>query len=113
RGRGASASLRAAWARGERTPLFTDEYRTPLHAADAARILVGLVVDPAGPSLAQLAGPERVSRWEFGRRLAGTHGVPLELLLPTECQDPLRPRDCSLVPTIAPTRSLAAMFADC
>jgi dTDP-4-dehydrorhamnose reductase len=111
-GRGASASLRQAWSRGERTALFTNEYRTPLHAADAARTLVELAVDPGGPALVHLAGPDRVSRWELGQAFADVHHVHRELLQPAECQDPLRPRDVALVPTLPPRRSLAAMLAD-
>ncbi len=111
-GRGATASLRASLQRRAPASLFTNEYRTPLHAADAARALVELVVDPAGPALVHLPGPERVSRWELARRFASAHGLDAALLLPTECQDPLRPRDVSLVSTWQANRSLAAMLAD-
>lgn len=112
RGRGASASLRAELAAGRPAGLFVDEYRTPLHAADAARALVAMVVDPAGPRLVHLAGPERLSRWEFGRRLCARHGLPLELLQPIECHDPLRPRDASLRSDVPPARSFDEMLAD-
>lgn len=112
RARGATASLRRTWQSNDRAVLFTNEYRTPLHAGDAARALVGLAVDPSGPVLVHLAGPERVSRWELGRRFAQVLGVASSQLLPAECQDPLRPRDVALIPTIAATRSLEAMLVD-
>jgi dTDP-4-dehydrorhamnose reductase len=111
-GRGASASLRAALLAGRRASLFTNEYRTPLHAADAAAALVELVVDPAGPGLLHVAGPERVSRWELGRRFCARHGLPLYRLDATECLDPLRPRDVSLRTDVAARRDLDAMVAD-
>lgn len=111
-GRGASASLRATLQQGRIASLFPNEYRTPLHAADAAAALVELVVDPAGPGLLHVAGPERVSRWEFGRRLAARHGLRLHLLQPVECLDPLRPRDVSLRSDVLVARSLDAMLAD-
>jgi dTDP-4-dehydrorhamnose reductase len=82
---------------GEQPPrLFTNEYRTPLHAEDAAKALVDAVVEPDGPTVFHLPGPERVSRWELGRRLCALHGLPTEALEPAECVDPLRPRDVSL-----------------
>ncbi len=111
-GRGASASLRATLRQGRVASLYTNEYRTPLHAADAAAALVELVVDPAGPGLLHLAGPERLSRWELGRRFAQRHGLPLDLLQPVECLDPLRPRDVSLRGDLVVARSLDAMLGD-
>ncbi len=110
--RGATASLRAELAAGRVVPLFTNEYRTPLHAADAARALVEHLVVPDGPPLLHFAGPERVSRWELGVRFATAHGLPLAALQPSECQDPLRPRDVSLLGSLPPPRDLAAMLAD-
>lgn len=113
RGRGASASLRSALTGAAPVSLYPNEYRTPLHAADAAAALVALVVDPEGPTLLHLPGPERVSRWEFGRRLCARHGLPLERLRAVECTDPLRPRDVSLTGAWTAPRSLDAMLADC
>jgi dTDP-4-dehydrorhamnose reductase len=112
RGRGATASLRQQWASGARPGLFTNEYRTPLHAADAARSLTALVVDPDGPALSHLAGPERLSRWELGCRFAAQLGIAPDRVQPIECEDPLRPRDVALVPSVPAVRSLAAMLAD-
>ena len=110
RGRGASASLRAAIVVGERCPMFTNEYRTPLHAADAASALADLVVDPTGPQLLHLPGPERCSRWEFARRLCAQQQLDASLLVPVECQDPVRPRDVSLIGGWRAGRSLDEML---
>jgi dTDP-4-dehydrorhamnose reductase len=110
--RGASASLRAELAAGRPVALFTNEYRTPLHVADAARALVALAVDPDGARLVHLPGPERVSRWELGSRLCRAHGLREDLLRPAECLDPLRPRDVALAGEWRAPRDLAAMLAD-
>ncbi len=111
-GRGASASVRHALR--ERRPLwlFTNEYRTPLHVADAAAGLAELIPLRHGPPIVHLAGPERCSRWEFGRRLCALHRLDASLLQPMECQDSLRPRDVSLRGTWRASRSLEAMLAD-
>ena len=61
--------------------LFTDEFRTPLHAADAARGLVDLLLCGVR-GISHLAGHERVSRWELGQRFCTLHGLP---------SDPFRP----------------------
>ena len=112
KGRGATASLQLALAARETPPLFTNEYRTPLHVADAAQALAAAVVDADGPSLAHLPGPERISRWELARRFCLMHGLDVSLLRPVECQDPVRPRDVSLAGTWQAGRSLEAMLAD-
>jgi dTDP-4-dehydrorhamnose reductase len=111
RGRGATASLRKALLARQRPPLFTNEYRTPLHAADAANGLVELVVEPDGPGLVHLAGPERVSRWELGVRFARRHRLDVGLLQAVECLEPLRPRDVALTSDV-PFRPLDEMLAE-
>ncbi|HZN41629.1 MAG TPA: sugar nucleotide-binding protein, partial [Planctomycetota bacterium] len=112
KGRGATASLQQALAARETPPLFTNEYRTPLHVADAAQALAAAVVDADGACIAHLPGPERISRWELARRFCLMHGLDLSLLRPVECQDGSRPRDVSLAGTWQAGRSLEAMLAD-
>lgn len=112
-GRGATASLRDTMAAGERCSLFTNEYRTPLHAKDAAQALVEFVANPDGPNVFHLPGPERVSRWQLAQRLVAAQGLSVEALESTECQDPLRPRDVSLLGAWCAMRSLDEMLADC
>lgn len=113
RGRGATASLRQAVAAGQRVGLFTNEYRTPLHAADAAAALAELALAPDGPNVLHLPGPERVSRWELGRRLGERRGLAAAAFDAVECHDPLRPRDVSLAGGWRASRSLDDMLADC
>jgi dTDP-4-dehydrorhamnose reductase len=75
-GRG-TASESVAWALREGRPvrLFRDEHRTPVDAesvADAAaRLLAG-----TARGLFHLGGPERLSRYELGLRLARALGLP-------------------------------------
>jgi dTDP-4-dehydrorhamnose reductase len=77
RGRGASDSLLAAIARGERPTLFSDEWRTPLDVADAARALVELAgADASG--LLHVAGPDRLSRHELGLVVLQSRGMSAE-----------------------------------
>ena len=113
RGRGATASLRAAAAAAaQRMGLFTNEYRTPLHAADAAAALVESVLEPDGPNLFHLPGPERVSRWELGQRLCRAQQLEAVPFDAVECHDPLRPRDVSLAGGWRASRGLDDMLAD-
>jgi dTDP-4-dehydrorhamnose reductase len=112
RHRGATGMVRAAVAEARPLLLYTNEYRTPLHVADAARGLADLLVLEAGPTVVHLPGPERISRWAFGRRFCAAHGLPADLLQPAECQDAARPRDVSLTGEWHPGRSLDAMLAD-
>lgn len=112
RGRGATAALRAAQRRHEASRVYTNEYRTPLHAGDAAEALAELVVDPAAPRIVHVFGPERCSRWELARRLVAMHGLDPSLLVPVECDDALRPRDVALTGVYPPRRGLDAMLGD-
>ncbi|MDF1798104.1 MAG: sugar nucleotide-binding protein [Planctomycetota bacterium] len=72
RGLGAGDALVRALEAGDDPMLFTDEHRTPIDAAEAARLLVELAGSPAAASpsgLLHLGGPERLSRAELGQRL--------------------------------------------
>jgi dTDP-4-dehydrorhamnose reductase len=103
--RGATDMVRAAIAEGRELVLFVDEFRTPLHVADAAAALLALALDPRRAGIAHLAGPERVSRFELGRRFAAVHGLAVSIVGRSNA-DPLRPRDVALVPDWPPPPSL-------
>jgi dTDP-4-dehydrorhamnose reductase len=60
--------LRGALAAGRTLRLFTDEFRCPIPAAVTARALWELL-EQGVTGLHHLAGAERLSRWEIGRRL--------------------------------------------
>ena len=102
--RGATDMLRGAG--DQRLTLFTNEHRTPLHAADAARGLVDLLADRDRTGIVHLAGPERVSRFEFAQRFCALSGLSSESFSAGECEDPQRPRDVSLTTDWDPGRSL-------
>jgi dTDP-4-dehydrorhamnose reductase len=59
---------------GRTLTLFSDEWRTPLSLATAARALRALV-DSDIVGILHLGGPERMSRLEMGQRLAAYLGV--------------------------------------
>jgi dTDP-4-dehydrorhamnose reductase len=54
---------------GPRMGLFTDEWRTPVDYATAARAVVDLAALRA-TGIWHVGGPERMSRWELGSQLA-------------------------------------------
>jgi len=104
RGHGAraTASESVAWAlaAGRRVRLFTDQYRSPVDAASLTGPLERLLAG-AGSGLYHLGGPERLSRFELGRRVALALGLPHEGLEPVryEVAPPAgaqRPADVSL-----------------
>jgi dTDP-4-dehydrorhamnose reductase len=90
---------RTALRTGKPVTLFIDEWRTPLSLITAARALVSLA-DSDYSGLVHLGGPERLSRWEMGRRLAAYLRADPSSLVATERDrqsgaEP-RPRDTSL-----------------
>ena len=80
-------------------PGFTDIFFCPILANHAA----GTLLDLAGrdlPGLYHLVGSERVSKYEFARRVARRFGFDLEKIAPAQAADAKmkapRPRDVSL-----------------
>jgi dTDP-4-dehydrorhamnose reductase len=76
-----SESIAQALRAGRPQKLFTDEFRTPIDpesvAAALARLLAG---SEAG--VFHLGGPERISRYELGVRVAQAFGLPTRGLVP-------------------------------
>jgi dTDP-4-dehydrorhamnose reductase len=76
-----SESIAQALRAGRPQKLFTDEFRTPIDpesvAAALARLLAG---SQAG--VFHLGGPERISRYELGMRVAQAFGLPTRGLVP-------------------------------
>jgi dTDP-4-dehydrorhamnose reductase len=67
--RGLDEQLCRAWARGDTTPLFVDEFRAPIPASVTARAIWELLQrNVAG--IFHLAGSERISRFDIGQVLA-------------------------------------------
>lgn len=68
-GRTFNEELRRAWAEGRIMRLFSDEFRTPIHARVTARAVWELAAHN-GPGLYHVAGSQRLSRLEMGRLVA-------------------------------------------
>jgi dTDP-4-dehydrorhamnose reductase len=96
-----TASEATAWAllAGRRLRLFTDQFRTSVDPESVASAMAALLTTTASGRF-HLGGPERVSRYELGRRTARVLGLPDDLVLPAAQADvPLaapRPADASL-----------------
>lgn len=71
---GAPGCFLSAWAEhlrgGQELVLFTDEWRTPLSARDAARGLLACLERGSPGETYHISGSDRVNRYELGRRFA-------------------------------------------
>ena len=98
--RGATDMVRAAVRSGQPARLFVDEFRTPLHAVHAARVLVALLLDEACVGVAHVPGPERIDRFALGQRFVRCVGLPAGCVVPASRRGfagaRLRPADVSL-----------------
>ncbi len=83
---------------GKQLSLFTDEFRTPVSAIDAAKGL--LLMSEKVHGVIHLGGHERISRYDFGRKLVFLMGMSEEVIYACK-QDDIkmaapRPKDVSL-----------------
>lgn len=82
---------------GRSLDLFIDEFRSPAYGEDAAQGL--LLAVASGVDLLHLGGPERISRYDFGLRMAAVFGLDAGLIRPSRQADvPMpaaRPADVS------------------
>ncbi|MBU6229944.1 MAG: NAD(P)-dependent oxidoreductase [Cyanobacteria bacterium REEB459] len=69
-------------AAGQPLSVFVDEFRSPAYVEDVALGL--LLALREGVDLLHLGGPERISRYHFGLRIAEIFNVSPALLVPTE-----------------------------
>ncbi|MEO6807660.1 MAG: SDR family oxidoreductase [Isosphaeraceae bacterium] len=96
--------------RGQTQTLLEDEFRTPLHYANAADLLVRLA-ESSATGLVHVGGPERVSRFDLIRRVAARLGFDPGLVLANRRADlnlpEVRPADVSL-----DTQRLARLLPD-
>lgn len=85
---------------GQRVPLFTDEYRTPVYVGNLCQLLLEFSGRDDLQGLYHVGGNQRLSRAEFGRKLARVFGLDGSLIEPLSIGDhPFadnRPKDCSL-----------------
>jgi len=97
--RTASESILQALRAGRRLRLFTDQYRTPVDPESVADVLER-ILERTTAGLFHAGGPERVSRYELGLRVAALFGLPTDLIDPvmqsTLRLGAVRPADVSL-----------------
>jgi dTDP-4-dehydrorhamnose reductase len=107
--------LRTSWEAGKTTALFSDQYRTMIGGANLAAALLELARSEFR-GLIHLAGSERISRLEFGRRLGARLGADPALIVPAAMADvpsrASRPADVSLEIILA-RRVLRTPLLDC
>ena len=73
----ASEGILAALATGRRLRLYTDQFRTPVDPESVADAIDRLIARSASGRF-HLAGPERLSRYELGLRVARVLGLPAD-----------------------------------
>lgn len=87
--------------RGEEVRLFTDEFRSPVYIPNLCDALLEIAARNDVQGVIHLAGPERLSRFQFGIALCEAFGFDKDLIVPCLIEDfPFRdnrPKDCSLV----------------
>ncbi len=96
--RGFNEQLRHAWASGQVLRLFTDEFRSPIHARFTAQAVWELA-EQERTGIYHVAGAERMSRWRMGQLIAARCpqlNPRFEPGTTAEYSGPLRPPDCSL-----------------
>lgn len=81
---------------GEMPHLFSDEFRCPIFVDDLADALIEIAQNDFVGVL-NVAGPQKLSRYEFGLRLASAFGFPPKFQPALSAASPTRrPRDCTL-----------------
>jgi len=98
--RGFNEQWRAAWLKGQRLNLFTDEFRSPIPAVITARVLWALAARALEglSGMFHVAGAERLSRYEMGALLASRCQELQPQFEPASIRDyagPPRPADTS------------------
>ena len=80
--------------------LFNDEYRTPIYLDNLCALLDELIVRNELQGIYHLGGSERISRYDFGVRLAQVMGCDHSCIIPSSLFDysfiDPRPSDCSM-----------------
>jgi dTDP-4-dehydrorhamnose reductase len=80
--------------------LFTDQYRTPLWAPDIANAVTSLLSGKGTARVFNMAGPDRLTRYEFGLIASKIFGWDPKLIKPVKIADlnhlAFRSYDCSL-----------------
>lgn len=95
--------IRHALESNQSLALYTDQFRTPLCVNAAAQCMLELAIS-SFEGIVNVGGPERISRYDFGERLAkylGKSPKPLKPVIMAEVPSPARrPADVSLDTTL-------------
>jgi dTDP-4-dehydrorhamnose reductase len=75
--------VRKSWEAGKSTPLYTDQYRTPVFAGNLAEAVIELVRS-SFTGIINVAGLERVNRHKFGLYMAEQLGLGEDLITPVK-----------------------------
>ena len=97
--RTASEALASRLRNGEPATLYEDEWRTPTDPESIARAVEAVIARSEVRGIFHIAGPERVNRVEFGRRVATLLGLDPRLIKGArraQHQGAPRPSDVSL-----------------
>lgn len=88
------------WKAQRQTPLFEDEWRTPVSVSNVAKLTTELLEKKNTQGLFHWAGATALSRWDMGQLIANKLGIPENLLTKTQAKnDPRfkhRPLDLTL-----------------
>jgi dTDP-4-dehydrorhamnose reductase len=71
---------------GEKVELARDMYYSPIYIEDAVSAIRTLTVNKM-TGFYNVAGPERISHYDFGRRIAATFGLSEDLIVPMNSGD--------------------------
>jgi dTDP-4-dehydrorhamnose reductase len=82
---------------------LTDQYNSPILTTDCAKTL-GVIIEKDAKGIYNIAGPERINRYDFTKKLAKIFGLNDHFIEPLTCEQILkkgfdkakRPRDTSL-----------------
>jgi len=89
-----------AFRKKEPLHLFTDQFRTPLYVGDVGTALTRIIEKPDISGLFHLGGPERISRSDFGYRMAEIFDFDPGIIRPIKMEEkphlPPSPADASL-----------------
>lgn len=92
--------IRHSLQRQKQVALFIDQYRTPLFVQDGVRALFELIDQPVSNEVFHLAGQERLTRYEFGKKFCTIFGYEEQYLHQVKMQEidmaAKRGCDCSL-----------------
>jgi len=93
--------LFAAWARGEKARLYTDEQRQPVSAENLGDVLAELAERPNLHGIFHWAGADVLSRYEMGLQIARHFKLPEDWVVPV-AQDAAAPRPAKLTLNLEP-----------